>query len=383
MRPTTLIKITLGLAIIIHGATASAQTICYRRQPHQLLKVATKDGKVAFINKHGRIVMRSDQWPANILDIGEFHEGLAVVKMQVDGDPGSLQSKKLFGYINQKGRVIIGPQFDAAEHFCGGFAWVHTEKFHGIIDRAGKRILDVSQGCNWPELKNQQPSLWLEARVCRWVWIDGVGHRAAEFSEGLAAVADGPYRNAKYGFIDEQGKVVIPPRFEPEFEHHGFIGSLTRFSDGMAKVKLDGKYGYINKSGELVVPAQFSSADDFSEGLACVYDNGKSFYIDHQGRKVIAAADDWETHPSTCSSFSEGLAMVRFKHDKFGYIDRTGRVVIQPRFDSAGPFVDGVAEVYELRGDTWSHNPAFGFIDRKGKYIWEPQRPHLRRSGNN
>ncbi len=51
---------------------------------------------------------------------------------------------------------------------------------------------------------------------------------------------------------------------------------------------------------------------------------------------------------------------------KHGYINRTGKVVIQPQFDEAYPFINGLA--YVRIKDKW------GYIDRTGKYIWQPSK---------
>jgi len=49
---------------------------------------------------------------------------------------------------------------------------------------------------------------------------------------------------------------------------------------------------------------------------------------------------------------------------KVGYIDTANKLVIQPQYDYADSFNEGVALV-EV-GDK------IGYIDRTGKYIWEP-----------
>lgn len=62
--------------------------------------------------------------------------------------------------------------------------------------------------------------------------------------------------------------------------------------------------------------------------------------------------------------FSEGLAAVRIS-GLFGYVDKTGKVVIEPQFDLAGPFHDGFAEI--LVG----HHT--GVVAKTGKVVLEPQ----------
>jgi len=53
--------------------------------------------------------------------------------------------------------------------------------------------------------------------------------------EGLISFQKGE----KHGFIDKEGNEIIPCIYD----------SVEEFSDGLAKIKLDGKLGYINKEG--------------------------------------------------------------------------------------------------------------------------------------
>lgn len=62
-------------------------------------------------------------------------------------------------------------------------------------------------------------------------------------------------------------------------------------------------------------------------------------------------------------NFSEGVAGVRID-GKYGYVDRTGKRVIDPRFDLAGEFRNGHAEVV-VGGHT-------GIIDRSGTFVLKP-----------
>ena len=81
-------------------------------------------------------------------------------------------------------------------------------------------------------------------------------------------------------------------------------------------------------------------------------------------------------------SFSEDLAVVCIGGDpwegggnpsaRFGFIDKAGTYVINPQFEWAWDFSDGVAKI--RMGGMWNHPFAgkFGFIDNRGNYIWEP-----------
>ena len=95
---------------------------------------------------------------------------------------------------------------------------------------------------------------------------------ACPFSEGLARVKI----NGKYGFIDKTGTVVIPAKFDGAWD----------FSEGLASVKINGKWGFIDKTDTMVIPAKFDDAWYFSNGKARVKLNGRQFFIDRNGNEV-------------------------------------------------------------------------------------------------
>lgn len=152
--------------------------------------------------------------------------------------------------------------------------------------------------------------------------------------------------------------------------------SPRKFSEGLAAFTQTERFskkslaGYIDSNGELAIPPQFTSAADFSEGLAWVTtDSKENGYINRKAERVIRRDDLYEGFP-----FSDGLAAVRVKmhadeinHEqsagarlpgKWGYIDRTGKLVIVPKYDQARSFHNGLATVRQ--GDNWF------LIDRKG-----------------
>lgn len=86
--------------------------------------------------------------------------------------------------------------------------------------------------------------------------------------------------------------------------------------------------------------------------------NGKYGYIDKSGKVILAPRYD------AASDFSQGLAAVKRGYG-YGYIDQTGKMIVKPEFDAAGRFSDGLAPV--LVGNRWR------YIDKTGKTVIEPQ----------
>ena len=109
---------------------------------------------------------------------------------------------------------------------------------------------------------------------------------------------------------------------------------------------------------QVVPPPQ---VEPIAPPLFVVTVNGNDGFIDREGKIVIEPAFE-KAYP-----FTDGLAAVQ-KHGVWGFIDTKGRVVIEPRFVMVGLFSDGLARVRDKRfTDPW------GYIDKTGKVVIEPQ----------
>jgi hypothetical protein len=75
----------------------------------------------------------------------------------------------------------------------------------------------------------------------------------------------------------------------------------------------------------------------FSEGLAVVSQNWKQGFIDRSGKFVIEPEFDWT---SLKHVFSEGLAVFAVG-GKLGFMDRSGKTVIAPQLDWVTNFSGG------------------------------------------
>lgn len=343
-----------------------------------------------------------DDWSSS-----SFSEGLVGVK---------LNGK--WGFINQGGKLVIPYQFDKVQRFSGGLATVKVNGLWGAINPEGKWIIPPVNFSESPIKVVDTFSIRFFQGIARFhdpktysvtSYRDKSGRvvgdlnnppkLAREFQEGLAiieiplwakqqgrdvtpVVATSEYgfvssAGKKCGFQDKQGKVVIEPQFD----------GCQSFSQGLAVVRVDKKWGYIDKTGKFIVSPQFDYADSLFEELTLVVSNGKIGFIDKTGKVVIKPEFELglgKEFPNTSTNvarklfksnfkdylqqlepskvmqhrFSHGLAAT-IKDDKCGYIDKTGKFIIQPQFTKCEQFDSyGVAEVSQaLAGqEYWSES---------------------------
>jgi WG containing repeat len=128
-------------------------------------------------------------------------------------------------------------------------------------------------------------------------------------------------------------------------------------------------WGYIDRTGEYVIEPQYWDADSFLNGRAHVVDDGtrKEHFIKRPNK---APPGDWN---KLANRNSEELTEFH-KDGKTGYVDKSGKIVIEPRFEIASEFREGLAYAAEpskvASGPGYSN---YGFIDHSGKFVIQPQ----------
>ena len=116
----------------------------------------------------------------------------------------------------------------------------------------------------------------------------------------------------------------------------------------------------------------FDWAENFSEGFAFVAIGGKAGFINKKGRIAINPRFNIEGCYSFGqkykAGFSHGLAIVSigdYPDRRYGCIDYSGNFVIQPKYDCIWPFTEGLAPA--------RMNGKWGFINNRGQIIIEPK----------
>jgi len=283
--------------------------------------------RAGFIDLDGKLVI-----PMTFDYVGNFNSGLAVAS----------KNEKV-GYIDASGTYVIAPQFDYAEDFSEGVAAVCYSNDGlqcGYIDTKGKLITPLD--------------------------ITSMDYQT-QASEGYFTACHGSMDDCQYRFTKTDG---TPANF-------GDFAWADPFSEGYAAVQqrvgTDYLWGFINKKGDLVVKPMFIWVGKFGSGLAPVCigtstENCTIGFINTSGEFEINpqyeyfefydSESTWGNYPQ--HGFFEGLARVMVDQ-KIGYIDSTGKMVIQPQFTYGGNFVNGLARV--------KVNGKMGFINKKGVLV--------------
>ena len=299
-----------------------------------------------------------------------------------------------WGYINKEGHYIINPQFKDATWFNNGLARVQNEEGkYGFIDKKGN--FKIPAQYNQATIFNEGLAFVVEEGgypTC----IDKNGNVKFEFTmaEGVGCFQEGlaPFftlnddYEAKWGFVDKKGNVVINPQFSyvhnfsnglcavaNDKEKWGFINQEgiyvinpqfdnvgNFYKAGIAPFKTGDKWGYIDKKGKYVINPQFEAVSDFYENTAMVMQNDKCGFINTKGNFFINP----QFENSSVFIYGEGIAAVAMD-EKVGFIDEKGKYVINPQFDMAYDFCDGFAIV--------ESSDKYGIINKKGNYIVNPQ----------
>ncbi|MDD5585129.1 MAG: WG repeat-containing protein, partial [Candidatus Omnitrophica bacterium] len=311
-----------------------------------LALVMAKDQTLGFIDTTGRFVIRFDT--KNLF----FPREVTPARWT------------RYGFIDTTGASVIPPSYYSARSFSDGVAYVDARK-RGFVNEKGEKVIKISSNM-----------------------------LSGDFSQGLAAasVYDPRIKKSLYGYIDKTGNFVIKPQF---YGAKKFVGDVAavKFTDNY-----NNSWGYIDRNGAIVIGEKYYAAGPFYRGLAFVEyikqrgegHGGEIHYgfIDITGTMKIdvdtAGFNIYPSHSFSGSddedfietrggrnvsfySFIEPVIAATSKKPpfKWGYVDSTGRFAIEPKYDEAKPFSEGLAAV--------KVNQQWGYIDMTGKLAIEPR----------
>ncbi len=254
-----------------------------------------------------------------------------------------------WGFINDKGEIVINSRFDKAWGFAGGLAIVEHKGKRGAINQRGEYVIEP----RFFELAGPSEGLFVFARrKNKYGYMDTKGNivikpvfnSAYSFYEGRALVRLNEWERA-YTFINPEG--FLGNYNIPLFvEYRKFPWKKIIERKELPSIDKQMKYGFIDKYGNLVVKGEFKppiylpyhSFIRFSEGFAALvikrgfmrrevlHMKRKAYYVNRDGEFTFGPFDD-------AYSFSEGYACVKLG-DYYGFINTKGKFVFEPFFES-------------------------------------------------
>lgn len=260
-------------------------------------------------------------------------------------------SNDLWGYINEDGEEVIDCQFDWAGDFDEeGVAQVgqifavyedYTEYLYGIINTDGELILNYT----YTEIGDFAEN-----------GLAYVGKNSGLDEEGNDV--------CRYGFINREGKEVIPCRYR----------DCEEFSNGYAAVEdTAGDWGYLDKNGNEVIECQYQYAEDFSEkGLAVVGTRRQeTLCINTEGETILSS----EGPEYFVSTYDNGMILAMEENDdwfwsQYYLVDENGEKVFDNVFGYVDEFVNGYAAVQEW---TEEGDGKWSYINENGELLTQYQ----------
>ena len=290
-----------------------------------------------------------------------------VMLTSCDGDGGTMYTNKdnrwpageddseLYGYIDENGKMVISANYTMVCSFSCGWARVIEDGESQFINKDGKSV--IPDPFPWDNTFCYNRIRFKEDGKCgmydenfkvvipaEYDWL------GSNSEDGLISFSED---GKEYGYLDKDGKVVIPEQFLYAYSFAGGIAVVVEKKDD------DNRYGVIDKKGNFLIDYQKKDLSNMGEGRVAFYNSSTSKYgmMDKNGNEIVSAKYD-DFQPFTC-----GLALVE-KNGKVGYINTKGEEVIPCRYHDAGSFYDDVAVVRK------SSDSRREFINKKGESLF-------------
>ena len=182
--------------------------------------------------------------------VGEVHNGMVVVKEGF-----------LYGYVNSKNEYVIKAKYEEVKDFVNGYAWVRSGDKWGVVNKTGKMVVS----CTYDVVEHYNKDIYV-------VQNNGL--------YGLISATNGAIiQPVKYSMIGSPENWVFSS-WDLKYKERIIL------SHDRARMCLNDKWGYFDENGRVVIPAKYAVAWLFrDEGLAYVKDRigERGYNIDKSG----------------------------------------------------------------------------------------------------
>lgn len=331
-----------------------------------LAKVRIKD-KYGFISEKGEIILK-----VQYSVIEDFVDGAAKICIgaKYNKNTDDLEGGK-WGYVKDNGEILIKPIYDDIEYFNKfNIAKTKKGKVYGWVSRYGKELIKPG----YTEIGELIDGM---ARVCKggkigksgqlengkWGFVDDGGRivikvkyrSAGEFCEGVAWVGTGP---VQYSYINKQGMVISEDSYTNYDAHNGIIIQQKYLKKKDSKTGKKGMFfGILDTRGMVLEDFVYSSIAMNEHNWTCSLDMSteKSYFLHNENGKVTKLE-------AGTLNFKFDKEIERYTlGDKFGYVRRDGKIMIEPKYKVLGDYSD-----YTIASENGSN---FGYLSKTGEVL--------------
>ena len=228
--------------------------------------IIKKNGEDVCVDGNGKVIFKC----VNIVPSFYYSEGLI---------PFSYKGENKTGLLDENGNVVLKPKYAEIKPFKNGVTVVSNNNLQGVINKSCKELIPV-----------KYPEVYINPKDTSLILV----------------------RNDlnKYGFLNHDGKVVIPFKFDV----------ASTFNNNIAGVGIDNKYGYINSRGEQIIPLIYDNITLFDEnGYAAVMRGSMWSVIDAEQKPLIPYVES----PDVAEAKRKNLGKINGKSDVDINIPRT------------------------------------------------------------
>lgn len=281
-----------------------------------------REDKWGVIDRNGNIVVEP-----KFDDVVKYCQGVAPYRI-----------KDKFGLIDKAGNVITEPIYDYIADTCDEVGRIaQLDEKWGWIDNKGQVIIDFSfdKVCSFHE------KLAAVSYNLQWGYIDTNGQwkispqykNANYFSDGLAPVS---VETRKWVFINADNEIKTPT----------FVSyRCLPYHNGIAFLQEPGEFRPIDLSGNPLNKDKYSAIGNWEDGRLKVEKSKKVAYLKPDGKLIKGRFEDGE-------DFHEGFAAVSVSYQESHYINADGKILETPEIRSADNFSEGFATAITVEGES-------------------------------
>lgn len=300
----------------------------------------------------------------SIINAGGIH-GFPANRLKIVAQNKRRESRKV-GVVSTSGKEIVPRIYDHIEvHWHDKSFLVTLDGKMGMLDSVGKQVIPIV----YDELETYSEKLLLAKIDERWgiIDLDNQVHLPFHYKSLWVNHCNRKQLIVKNeqgytGMINIDNKQIIPCQY----------GSLSLFSPDLLYASKDEQFGLINYQNEVVIPLQYEEEMIGNTMFLCNDNSAQYFYAVKNGKKGLLNLKGEVTIPL----IYDELSFLSDDHDyfsitigeKYGVVDKHGRIIIPARYDYIRYEENNVFEVTLYEEDDIFSGKC-GIVDNRNKTI--------------